>query len=74
MITSKIDKLGRVVIPISYRQKLNVKTDDTLVFSLENDAVVIRPQRRCCRLCGGEVTHLAALPLCDACISHVKEL
>ena len=35
MITTKIDKLGRVVIPISYRQKLNVKTDDTLVFSLE---------------------------------------
>ncbi len=74
VVVSKIDKLGRVVIPISYRQALNIKANDSLSFSLEGGAVVIRPTKQLCRLCGTTVQEHGELSLCGACIERVKKL
>ena len=41
MITSKIDKLGRVVIPASYRQTLGIRVSDTLIFPWKIKALQI---------------------------------
>lgn len=43
MKTSKIDKLGRVVIPVQYRRALGLKENDVLLFNMENGGVMIRP-------------------------------
>ena len=74
MKTSKIDKLGRVVIPIQYRQALHIKENDTLLFAMENGGVVIRPSCTACKLCGETIGPQGKMMLCAACIQRIKEL
>ncbi|MBQ8342301.1 MAG: AbrB/MazE/SpoVT family DNA-binding domain-containing protein [Clostridia bacterium] len=74
MITTKIDKLGRIVIPASYRQALGIRENDTLIFSLEGEAVVIRAASRSCRLCGALIEPNEKVSLCPDCIRRIKAL
>ncbi len=37
----RIDKLGRIVIPIDIRRELSISDKDTLIVYLENDKIVI---------------------------------
>lgn len=74
MKVQKLDKLGRLVIPVDYRKTL--KLDDTvaLAITLENDSVVIRPANAICKLCGAPLGGERELPLCACCIEKVKKL
>ena len=40
-IERKIDNLGRIVIPISYRKALRLKSEDSLTISLKKDEIII---------------------------------
>ena len=74
MKEGKIDKVGRAVIPISFRMVLGLKSDDRIVLSLVENSVVIRPCAKVCRICGTEITNMKenAIPLCAACVLAVK--
>ena len=73
---AKLDHLGRVVIPIACRRALRVAAGDPLVISLDaqGQCVVIRPKRVVCRLCGADAQEGCSVPLCNACIRHVKSI
>lgn len=74
MKSSKIDRLGRVVIPIQYRKALGIEENDVLLFSMESGGVMIRPERGVCRLCGGVMEKESTVLLCTACIKRIKKL
>ena len=40
-IERKIDELGRIVIPIDIREKLDIKAKDKLEFKIKNDKIII---------------------------------
>lgn len=74
MRTTTLDKLCRIVIPVDYRNALQIGKGSVLTMCMENGAIVIRPANGSCRICGGEVEAEAALPLCPVCIQQVKKL
>lgn len=68
----KLDNLGRVVIPKPFRKELNLQEGSTLVVTLENNSVVIRPEKTTCRCCGSFVESNQNFPLCKDCVEQIK--
>ena len=74
MRKAKIDKLGRIVIPISYRKALSINEETELVLDLKENQIVVTPSISICRLCNKPLERDGALPVCGACISKIKSL
>lgn len=53
-ITRRIDSLGRVRIPKSFRESLGVKSGDSLSVFVENHRLVIEVKERSCVFCGSK--------------------
>ncbi len=69
----KVDDLGRVLIPKPIRRELNLHSESEVVITLENNSVVIRPEKTVCRRCGIFVKCDHDFPLCKACIEVIKK-
>ena len=74
MKTAKIDMLGRVVIPVNYRKRLNLQSGSNVIISLFQNSVVLTPSVKACKLCGQTVFDGAPVELCEECIHRVKAL
>lgn len=73
-IKRKVDKLGRIVLPMQYRKKLGIVTDDTVIVSLKNDTITVSPTKQLCSLCGRRDIFPSDLSVCSTCIRKIKEL
>ena len=71
-IEKEFDKLGRVVIPISFRRRLGMNANSKVIVSLEEGFIKIRPSIDGCAICGGAVEANSKFPLCQKCIDAVK--
>ncbi len=74
MRRTKIDKLGRIVIPISYRKALSINEETELILDIKENQIVIIPSISVCRICNKPLKQEAQLPVCDTCISKIKSL
>ena len=72
MKTIRLDKLGRVVIPIQYRKNLGVVAGSKLNIEYSDGKVIITPAEEHCCVCGKELDHSLSIPLCNSCIEKVK--
>ena len=72
-IERSVDKLGRIVLPIRYRKKLGINTDDTVVVSLEDNIITISPAKNICVLCASSLSEQSKMRLCKECINKIKE-
>ena len=72
-IERQIDKLGRVVLPISFRKRLNLVENSTVHISLEGDSIIITPSSNFCVLCGADSDPHANIKLCAKCIRRIKD-
>ena len=50
-ITRKIDKLGRIVLPIDYRRALGIDTESELILELDGTTIKLNSSECKCRLC-----------------------
>ena len=73
-IEKRIDKLGRVVIPIEYRKRLGAQEGTSVFVRMENDCVVITSAFVKCALCGAALKTAWKFKLCGECISKIKEM
>ena len=71
-IERKIDKLGRVVLPIGYREHLGLTENSKVNISMENEAILITPVGEKCVMCGSKENINQSLSLCSRCIERVK--
>ena len=71
---ARIDKLGRVVIPIGYRKELNLTENSDVKISLYNGQIIIEPGGDLCRLCKTNTIDNCNIALCKACIKIIKAL
>ncbi len=71
-----IDELGRVVIPKSMRKKLGINSGDPLEFRIEEDSIVITPDKGSCSFCRGEedLTDFRDRKICAACLKELRGL
>ena len=68
----RVDKLGRIVIPIAYRRALDLTYGSELEIEMNTDTISIRRAADCCKLCYGRIENRLGIGLCDACIKKVK--
>ena len=73
---SKIDNLGRVVIPKSIRKALNIEHNDEISMYVEDKSLVIKKGHRSCSLCDSqEIKHqIGTKFICNDCVKDIKDL
>ena len=69
----KIDKLGRLVIPIKFRKKLSIDLGDKLLISSNDSSLIITPVSKRCELCKTKLLANEELKLCNSCILKIRE-
>ena len=67
----KLGKNGRIVIPKSIREEMNIEKGSPLVITYGEGAVVVRADKSTCGLCGTPIESERSLRLCDKCIGEV---
>lgn len=72
MKNTRIDKLGRLVIPKSYREALSITEYTDLIISFNNKEIIIAPIENLCKICGNEILLRSDFPLCNECITKIK--
>ena len=71
-VERRVDKLGRVVIPIGYRERLGLTENSKVNISLDDEIISITPVKEKCVMCGSEEQVNHSLCLCHNCIERVK--
>ena len=74
MKTVTLDKLDRIVIPKQFCKELNMQAGSPVVITLENDSVVIRPEKITCKHCGCFMESYPKFQICKDCIEEIKKL
>jgi len=75
MQARKVDELGRIVLPIEIRKKLNVDTGDSLDVSIdETGTVLLRKSEKHCVICHGQngLVDIRDKPVCAECREIIK--
>ena len=74
-IVRKVDKLGRIVIPMEYRRFLDVVNDeDAFEIFVEDDKIILKKYQRGCMFCG-EIKSSVTLGdkiVCTDCIEKLN--
>ena len=72
-IRRKIDKLGRIVLPIDFRKSLGIRDSEEVLLSIsENNITIKRNISSCCRICNLELAEENQFSLCKRCINKIK--
>ena len=72
MKRAKIDKLGRIVIPIGYRKALRITHESEMTIQLRGNEIIITTSESICKICEQPLDHSHELSICTACISKIK--
>ncbi len=73
---SKIDNLGRVVIPKSIRKALNIEHNDEISMSVEGENLIISKGYQSCGICESKDIkfQIGKKFLCFKCVENIKDL
>jgi AbrB family transcriptional regulator, transcriptional pleiotropic regulator of transition state genes len=73
-IVRKVDELGRVVIPMELRRKLEINEKDSLEIFVEGDQVVLKKYEPSCVFCGeaGNVVNWKGKNVCKECLDELR--
>ena len=74
-ITRKIDELGRVVLPISIREELELKSKDAVEIFIDGDRIVLKKYVPSCIFCGESdgVFFFKEKRICQKCFQAIKD-
>ncbi len=72
-IVRKIDELGRIVLPIEMRNRLEMGPGVGVEIFFENDAITLRKYEPTCTFCGSakDVTEFKGKKVCKSCIDEM---
>ena len=67
-ITRKVDRLGRVVIPMELRRTLGIDVKDALEIYVDGDQIILKKHAPACIFCGNtkDVTRFKGKNVCRA--------
>ena len=67
----KIDKLGRIVIPIELREKYGLTEGTKIEFIDVGEGIMVRSDEPFCKICHEKIPEDQAFPLCKQCMAEV---
>lgn len=72
-IIRKVDRLGRVVLPIELRRTLDIAEGDELEMHMEDRRIVLRKVENGCVFCGGTavLTEYCEKHICGECLQKL---
>ena len=70
----KIDKLGRIVLPMDYRKALGLVGECEVLLGISGDTITVRALKASCRLCGCGSVVSESLMVCADCIRNIKKI
>lgn len=71
----KVDRLGRIVIPVELRRMLEIETDQELELQIRDDELVLRKFTPGCIFCSalGEQVIFRGKNVCRLCLQKLSE-
>ena len=75
-VIRRIDKLGRIVLPKSMCNALQIRTDDELDVTMEGERIVVQKCRNGCVFCGGseKLTTYSGRKVCASCVESLSAM
>ncbi len=73
MIEKKIDDLGRIVLPATFRHRLGLDHGDAVNITVSSTCIMISPSKIKCAVCKKTIAANGKSNLCPDCILAVKE-
>ncbi len=69
----KIDELGRIVIPIEIRNKLNINEKDLLEIFIEENSIILKKFEESCVFCGSieDLKKYKNKLVCSKCVENI---
>lgn len=73
-IVRNIDELGRLVVPKEMRTALDIKCNDPVEISMEDDKIVLKKYAPNCIFClsSENLTLFKGKKICEACLKEIK--
>ncbi len=75
-ILRSVDELGRIVLPKSMRQNLEISERDQMEIYTEGDRIILRKHQPSCVFCEGveNVVFFNGKRVCAACLEELKRM
>ena len=75
-IIRKVDELGRIVIPIELRNKLNIAIKDPIEIFVEGSSIILKKYEPNCIFCGNskDLTSYKDKLVCSKCLTKLSDL
>ena len=74
-IVRKVDELGRVVLPISIRQTLDINEKDSLEIFTDENKIILQKYQPACVFCtnADNIVFFNGKRICEDCLQKIKE-
>lgn len=71
----KVDKLGRIVVPVKIRRMFDLRENSPLELFVEDDKIVFKKYLPQCAFCGSSenLTELKQNYICESCLSELSK-
>ncbi len=68
-IVRKLDELGRIVLPVELRKRMELSARDSIEIFVEDDKIVLKKYMPCCVFCGNaeNVSYFKNKLVCSEC-------
>ena len=75
-IIRKVDELGRIVIPIELRNKLNIAIKDPIEIFVEGSSIILKKYEPNCIFCGNskDLSSYKDKLVCSKCLTKLSDL
>ena len=74
IVTRKIDKLGRIVLPMDFRKALALDTEANVILSVDGNTITVKSANNSCKLCGSNVEVSKKFTVCSKCIRKINSV
>lgn len=73
-IVRKIDDLGRIVLPISIRQTMDISSGDPIEIFVDNGKVMLQKYQPACVFCNNaeDIVYFNGKRICEDCLAKIK--
>lgn len=75
-VVRKVDELGRIVLPISIRQTMDIGEKDALEIFTEDNKIILQKYQPSCTFCSNadKIIYFCGKRICEDCLNKIKTL
>ncbi len=74
-VVRKVDELGRIVLPISIRQTMDINEKDSLEIFTDENKIILQKYQPSCIFCNNvdDIVFFNGKRVCTGCLQKIKE-